>query len=115
MNTCIFIGRLTAEPEIKVLDSQDLMATFSLAVQRQYKNKKTNQYDADFFNFVAFGKTADFIHQHIHKGYKIAAESRAKTNSWEEDGKTRKSINFTVQNVQVLDWGKQSNGDGKDK
>ena len=83
MNKVIIIGRFTRDPEIKYSTGENANATarFSLAVNRRFKNKEGN-YDADFINCVAFGKTAEFIEKYFTKGMAIGITGRIQTGSY---------------------------------
>ena len=83
MNKVIIIGRFTRDPEIKYTTGENATATarFSLAVNRRFKNKEGN-YDADFINCVAFGKTAGFIEKYFTKGMAIGITGRIQTGSY---------------------------------
>lgn len=83
MNKVIIIGRFTRDPEIKYTTGENATATarFSLAVNRRFKNKEGN-YDADFINCVAFGKTAEFIEKYFTKGMAIGITGRIHTGSY---------------------------------
>ena len=83
MNKVIIIGRFTRDPEIKYSTGENATATarFSLAVNRRFKNKEGN-YDADFINCVAFGKTAEFIEKYFTKGMAIGITGRIQTGNY---------------------------------
>lgn len=83
MNKVVIIGRFTRDPEIKYTTGENATATarFSLAVNRRFKNKEGN-YDADFINCVAFGKTAEFIEKYFTKGMAIGIIGRIQTGSY---------------------------------
>lgn len=83
MNKVIIIGRFTRDPEIKYTTGENATATarFSLAVNRRFKNKEGN-YDADFINCIAFGKTAEFIEKYFTKGMAIGITGRIQTGSY---------------------------------
>ena len=83
MNKVIIIGRFTRDPEIKYSTGENATATasFSLAVNRRFKNKEGN-YDADFINCVAFGKTAEFIEKYFIKGMAIAITRRIQPGNY---------------------------------
>ena len=83
MNKVIIIGRFTRDPEIKYTTGENATATarFSLAVNRRFKNNEGN-YDADFINCVAFGKTAEFIEKYFTKGMAIGITGRIQTGSY---------------------------------
>lgn len=69
MNNIVLIGRLTKDPEIKVSNNDKEYCLFSLAVNRPHE-KGT----ADFFNCIAFGKTAEVINQYCKKGKQIGIQ-----------------------------------------
>ena len=83
MNKVIIIGRFTRDREIKYSTGENATATarFSLAVNRRFKNKEGN-YDADFINCVAFGKTAEFIEKYFIKGMAIGITGRIQTGNY---------------------------------
>lgn len=79
LNSVQLHGRLTAEPQYK--DGQTPMVRFSLAVQRNFKNKDGN-YDADFINCMAFGKRANMIAQYFHKGSEMIVTGEWRTGNY---------------------------------
>lgn len=79
MNKVALIGNMTRDPAYKVGDPN--ITKFGMAVQRKGKNKE-GDYDCDFINCVAFGKTADFIAKWFTKGSKIAIAGRIQTGSY---------------------------------
>ncbi len=80
MNLCIHIGRLSRDPEVRYGQSGNAMASFSLAVDRKYK--KEGQQTADFLNFKAFGKTAEFLEKYCHKGTKLVVQSHLQNDNY---------------------------------
>lgn len=65
MNQVLLIGRIAKEPELLGLDKQYLRN--GIAVKNIYKNAN-GEYETSFFNFVAFGKTAEYISKYVKKG-----------------------------------------------
>lgn len=94
MNRCIFIGRLCADPEIRATQSGTLVASYRLAVDRQYK--RDGEQTADFIRCIAFGKGADFARDYLKKGMRIAIEGRLQTGSYEKDGATHYTSDIIV-------------------
>ena len=80
MNRVILIGRLTKDPM-----ANEKYTRISIAVNRKTKNESGN-YDADFINCVAFGKTAELINTYFKKGSQIGIEGRIQTGSYEKNG-----------------------------
>lgn len=80
MNLCIHIGRLSRDPEARYGQSGNAMASFSLAVDRKFKRE--GQATADFLNFKAFGKTAEFLEKYCHKGTKLVVQSHLQNDNF---------------------------------
>lgn len=87
MNKVILIGRLTADPDFKVLPTGISVARYRLAVDRAYS--KDGNREADFISCVAFGKGAEFAGNYLNKGTKIAIEGRIQTGSYEKSDGTK--------------------------
>lgn len=84
MNTCILIGRLTKDPEIRYSnnDNNTCIARYTLAVDRRGKDA-----GADFINCTAFGRSGEFAERFLHKGTKIAVTGHIQTGSYtKQDG-----------------------------
>lgn len=102
MNCVQVIGRITAEPEVKVTQSGKSILSFSLAVQRDYKNR-SGEYDTDFFDCVAYESTAEYIAKYTKKGDMIAVVGSLRQNTYENrEGKKVSSVEIKVVSVQNL-------------
>lgn len=105
MNKVIIIGRFTRDPEIKYSTGENATATarFSLAVNRRFKNKEGN-YDADFINCVAFGKTAEFIEKYFTKGMAIGITGRIQTGSYtNKEGQKVYTTDVVVEETEFIE------------
>lgn len=80
MNLVVMVGRLATAPEIRTTTTGISVTHFRVAVNRRYKAE--GQPEADFFNCVCFGKTAELISQYFYKGKQIAFEGRLQNNNW---------------------------------
>lgn len=96
-------GRLTRDPEQKVLPSGMAVCNFSLATNHTYKDQE----ETEFHNVVAFGKTAESIGRYKKKGDLIFVTGRLKTRSWESDGTKQYRTEIMVDRAQFI--GKGSN------
>ena len=86
MNKVIMIGRLCDEVELKHTPNGVAVATYRIAVNRDFK--KEGQPEADFFTCVAWRNGAEFASKHLHKGTKIAIEGHLQTRNYDDkDGK----------------------------
>ena len=100
MNKCIHMGRLTKNPEIR--SGSLTVARFSLAVDRKYK--KDGEPSADFFNFTAFGKTADFVQKYLKKGTKVIVVSHVQNDNYEnKKGEKVYAVNFLVDEIEFAE------------
>jgi len=87
MNIVMLIGRLTRDPEIKEATTTKV-ASYTLAVERR-KKAENGENEADFINCKAFGKSADFAQNWLHKGTKIALRGHIQTGKYtNKDGVT---------------------------
>ena len=86
MNKAILVGRLTREPELRTTASGVSVASFTVAVNRRFKNADGN-YDADFINCIAWRNTAEFVCKHFTKGKQIGLVGSIQTRDYEKDGK----------------------------
>ena len=93
MNSCIFTGRLTADPETRYMTDGKAVTTFNLAVDDGFGDNKTTS----FLRMVLFGKTAESAEKYLSKGRKVAVMGRAKQNSWtDKEGNKRQSVDFII-------------------
>lgn len=112
MNKFCGVGRLTKDPEIRVSnnENQTKVARFSIAITRRLKNAEGN-YDADFLNCVAFGKTAEFIEKFFKKGMAIGVTGRITTGSYtNKDGVKVYTTDVTVEEAEFVE--KKGSADG---
>ena len=88
MNNIILMGRLTRDPEVRYSNGENAtaIARYSLAVDRRFKRE--GQPDADFFDCVCFGKSAEFAEKYLHKGSKMVIQGRLENDNYtDRDGK----------------------------
>lgn len=102
LNNVAICGRLTRDIEIKTFDSGSKTANFSLAVQRNFKNKE-GEYEADFINCDAWGATVDFLSKYFKKGDFVVAGGELRTRKWTDDsGNNRSTTYVAVNNVTLV-------------
>lgn len=103
MNKVFLIGRLTRDPELRYTSSNIAVATFSLAVDRNFSNA-AGEREADFINIVVWRKQAENVKNYMHKGSQVAIDGRIQTRSYDDtDGKKRYVTEVVADNVQFLD------------
>lgn len=94
LNKVIFIGRLTADPELKTVKEVTL-ARFSVAIDRAYKDSEGNR-KTDFINCVAWRSTAEFLAKYFAKGQMIGVEGTLQTDSYTDADSNRHNV-FEIQ------------------
>ncbi len=102
MNKVFLIGRLTRDPELRYTGSNVPVASFSLAVNRNYTNQ-AGEREADFINIVVWRKQAENVKNYLSQGSQVAIDGRIQTRSYDgEDGKKRYVTEVIADNVEFL-------------
>ena len=109
-NSVMLIGRPGAEPEVKNFNNSK-RARFSLAVNETHRNANHEQVkDTQWFNVVAWDKTAERVAQVMKKGKQIAIDGTLRNNEWvDKNGQRHLSTEIHLNNFILLDWGKEQN------
>lgn len=111
LNTVSIMGRLVKDPELKTTKSGVSTASFTIAVERDYKGKDDAERQSDFFDCIAWRQTAEFVNKYFSKGNLIVINGKLQTETWEaQDGTKRKKTSIVADNV-YFGGGKPS-GDG---
>lgn len=105
LNKVFLIGRLTRDPELRYTPSGSAVASFRLAINREYTAKDGSKKDQPcFINLVVWGKKAEVCAEYLKKGSMIFVEGRLSYREWETQEKERRStIEVYVDNFQFLD------------
>ena len=93
LNHIALMGRLTKDPELRYTQTQKPVATFTLAVDRDYN--PTGEKETDFPQIVAWNKTAEFVHQYITKGNMVIVTGRLQSREW-TDKNDNKRVSWEV-------------------
>ena len=108
MNKVVLMGRLTKEPEMRATQSNTAVCSFSLAVNRRFKQE--GQPDADFINVTAWAKTAEFVSKYFAKGQQVAVIGRIQTRNYDDkDGKKVYVTEVVAEEVYFADSKKEPN------
>lgn len=103
INRAILVGRLTRDPEMRYTSDGTATASFSLAVNRQFKNKQGER-EADFINCVIWRKAAEIFCNYTHKGSQVAIDGRIQTRNYENNQGNRVYVTeVVVENFSFLD------------
>ena len=104
MNSVILIGRLARDPELRFTTSGKGVATFSIAVNRAFSKTK----EADFFNIVVWGKTAENCANYLAKGRLVGVQGRLQSRSYEtQAGEKRYVTEVVADQVEFLEYAKK--------
>lgn len=95
VNVVVVSGRLTRDPELKDLGG-NAVCSFSLAVDEFSKGEKR----ANFFDVVAWSKTAETCAKYLTKGREVTVVGRLRWSSWESDGAKRSKVEIVANQVQ---------------
>lgn len=110
LNKVIIQGRMTKTPEVSYTQGGKAVTSFSLAVDRDIKNKETGNRDCDFLDVVVWGNGAEFVCKHFVKGQMALVEGRIQPRDWtDRDGNKRRSVEVVASNVYFC-GGKSENG-----
>lgn len=102
MNKVILIGRTTKQVETRSTSSGKQVATFTLAVDRDFKNAQGEK-EVDFIPCVVWGKLADVCEKYVIKGKQIAVAGRIQTRNYEDkNGQRRYITEIIVSDLQLL-------------
>ena len=111
INRVILTGRLTNNPELKYTTSGNAVATFNLAVNRQFKNQNRER-EADFIRCIIWRKSAENLTNFTHKGSLIGVEGRIQTRSYENQQGQRVYVTEVIVDSFALLESRQDNQQG---
>ncbi|EGK6887745.1 single-stranded DNA-binding protein [Listeria monocytogenes] len=103
MNRVVLVGRLTKDPELRYTPAGVAVATFTLAVNRPFKNGQGEQ-EADFIQCVVWRKPAENVANFLKKGSLTGVDGRVQTRNYEgNDGKRVYVTEIVAESVQFLE------------
>ena len=108
LNKIFIMGRLTRDPELRRTQTGTPVASFSLAVDRDFKDKSTGERTTDFIDVVSWRNTAEFVSRYFTKGRMAVVEGRLQMRDWtDKDGNKRRSAEVVADQVYFGDAGKK--------
>ena len=103
INRVVLVGRLTKDPELRYTNSNIAVATFTMAVNRNFTNADGKN-EADFIPCVAWKKSAENVSKYLNKGSLVGVDGRIQTRNYEANDGTRRYITEVIaDNVRFLD------------
>jgi len=111
INHVVLVGRLTKDPELTYTQSGAAVCRFSIAVNRSSGSSSDNENSTNFFNVVAWNKTAEICNEYLSKGRQVGIDGRLQQRRWEgQDGVKRNTVEIVANNVQFFGPGRQAAG-----
>jgi len=109
LNQVTLMGNLTRDPELRQTPTGQNVTSFSLALNRSYKDAGGAWQEAtDYIDCVAWGPLAERVSQYLSKGRRCLVQGRLQSRSWEQDGQKRSKVEVLANDVTFLD----SRGEG---
>jgi len=112
VNKVVLIGNAGKDPEVRYLDNDTAVASFSLATSESYKDKSGEwQTKTEWHNIVAWRNTAKYVENRVKKGMQIYLEGKITTRSWDDkDGNKRYTTEIVANTIRLLGK-REDNGD----
>lgn len=112
LNHIVLMGRLTRDPELRRTGSGVAVASFTLAVDRDYR-PENGEREVDFINIVAWRGTAEFVSRYFSKGRMAVVSGRLQIRNWTDtEGSKRRSAEVVADNVYFGDSKRDSDQGG---
>ena len=100
LNRIMIMGRLTRDPELRHTQAGTPVAAFTLAVDRDFKDKHTGEKATDFIDIVAWRNTAEFASKYFTRGRMAVVEGRLQMRDWiDNDGNKRRNAEVIAENI----------------
>ena len=113
LNHIVIMGRLARDPELRHTQSGTPVASFRLAVDRDFKDKNTGERATDWIDVVAWRQTGEFVSRYFTKGRMAVVEGRLQMRDWtDKDGNKRTSAEVVADNVYFGDSKRDGEGGG---
>lgn len=104
LNRVVLTGRMGRDPELRRTQTGTAVTSFTLAVDRDFKDKQTGERATDWIDIVAWRQTADFIGKYGRKGRLVCVDGKLQTRDWvDKNGGTRKTIEVVADQIYFLD------------
>ena len=100
LNQINLMGRLTRDPELRRTGSGIAVASFTLAVDRDFATKDGGERETDFIDCVAWRQTGEFVSKYFAKGRMAVVSGRLQVRNWtDKDGNKRRSTEVIAESV----------------
>ena len=100
LNKIVIQGRMCSDPELRHTQSGTAVASFTLAVDRDFKDKQTGEKATDFIDIVAWRNTAEFVSRYFTKGRMAVVVGSLQLRDWtDKEGNKRRTAEVVAENV----------------
>ena len=100
LNHIVIMGRLTRDPELRRTGSGVAVASFTVAVDRDFGGRDGGEKETDFIDCVAWRQTGEFVSKYFTKGSMIVVSGRLQIRSWtDKEGNKRRTAEVVADNV----------------
>ena len=111
LNHIVIMGRLTRDPELRRTGSGVAVASFTVAVDRDFGNRENGERETDFIDCVAWRQTGEFVSKYFTKGRMAVVSGRLQIRNWtDKEGNKRRSAEVVADNVYFGDSKREGEG-----
>lgn len=111
LNHIVIMGRLTRDPELRRTGSGIAVASFTVAVDRDFSGKDGGEKETDFIDCIAWRQTGEFVSKYFTKGRMAVVSGRLQIRSWtDKDGNKRRTAEVVADNVYFGDSKRDNDG-----
>ena len=112
LNRITIMGRLTRDPELRRTQAGVSVCTFSVAVDRDFQSRESQERQVDFIDVVAWRQTAEFVSKYFAKGRMIVVDGSLQSRKWQDkNGQNRTNWEVIANNIYFGDSKRDNNGD----
>lgn len=116
LNHIVIMGRLTRDPELRRTGSGTAVASFTVAVDRDFSGRDGGEKETDFLDCVAWRQTGEFVAKHFGKGDMIVVAGRLQIRQWEDrDGNKRRTAEVVAENCYFGEGRKKQETQGQEE
>ena len=113
LNHIVVMGRLTRDPELRYTQSQVPVASFTVAVDRDFGGRDGGERQTDFIDCVAWRHSAEFVSKYFFKGSMAVVSGRLQIRDWtDRDGNKRRTAEIVADNVYFGESKRREDGAG---
>jgi single-strand DNA-binding protein len=116
VNQVVLLGRLTKDPELRQTPNGKSVGSFSLALNRSYKNQTSGEWveETDFIDVVVWGNLAERAEKYLKRGQRVLVTGRLSQRSWEQDGQKRSKVEVVADDMTLIDFAGEGGADGEE-